>query len=112
MVSDRSHFAITGFGDSIYLIGGQSQKGSINAAEVFVSTTKTCASIAPLRYAREGAAATAVKGNIFVFGGTNQDGVVGAVELFDPAKNRWYAVSTMKSPRTIWLPLPLMESYM
>lgn len=99
MISDRSLFAIAQEKGLIYPIGGQRFSAAINGVEVFNPAQALCSGLAPMRFKREGAAATAVNGFILVFGGTDNSAFIDTCELYDPGKNRWYSITTMKTPR-------------
>ena len=74
------------YGDHrVFVFGGESAQGTVDAVEAYIPTNDSWVSLSPMPTARHGAGAAAVEKTIYVIGGTAADGsVTGANEAFTP----------------------------
>lgn len=104
MTVERTSFNVISLGNQIFAIGGQiSGPKACDVVEKFDVKTNTWTRCAPLLRKRLGASVAVLDGYIYAVGGcdgiTEYDVTMNSVERYDPIKDQWTLVASMKSPR-------------
>lgn len=94
MAHERASTASVVHSGFLFVFGGYNQMANaINAVECYDRTTNQWRHLAPMRHARTGASACALKEFIYVCGGGQIGPALGAIERYDSQKNEWIEVN-------------------
>ena len=100
MPSKRTEVSAVSVGDNIYVIGGQSNKGSTDLVEVYDTKTDNWREVARLPEKRDHVAAATFNNSIYVIGGFNDSGMpTDTTFVYDTITNKWKRVTNMPTPR-------------
>ena len=107
----RSSYAVTVFGNKIYVIGGRGEHWTFRTVEQYDPNTDFWVYVSPLNFARSDLSAVATRHYIYAIGGSstgdaNNARMLQSVERYDARKNKWTIVSPLnyerRYPETIY----------
>jgi hypothetical protein len=102
MRAAREHLASAVIGDRIYVLGGRSSGGNLDAVEVLNTRTSKWSRLPHLLTARSGFGAASVGGRVVAVGGeqlAEGDKTISPVEMYVPNAKRWRSLPGMLTPR-------------
>ena len=100
----RSSYAVTVFGNKIYVIGGRGEHWTFRTVEQYDPTTDFWVYVSPLNFARSDLSAVATRHHVYAIGGSstgdaNNAQMLQSVEKYDVRSNKWTIVSPLNYER-------------
>ena len=100
MLSKRTELSAVSLADDIYVIGGQSKKGTTNVVEIYNTKTDSWSEAASLPEKRDHVASATYKNRIYVIGGFNDMGMpTDNLFIYNTITKKWQQGANMPTPR-------------